>query len=111
MTAWLTVLLLLIICGWYEILRTRELVVRHCQQLCRAEGLQFLDQSVAVVSIGIARNRDGRLELHRSYQFEYSETGIERHPAYVDLINHRITGVRLVGRDGVMICDHLMGPE
>ncbi len=45
---------------------------------CRAQGLLFLDDTVALDRIRLARDGDGRMRLRRVYRFEYSDTGTNR---------------------------------
>lgn len=100
MTVLLLLLLAVIVIYWYEILRIREHVINKCQRICHESGFQFLDQSVAMVSIKIRIGNNGFPEFFRIYQFEYSENGTDRFPAYVDLINNRITDLRFIGNNG-----------
>jgi hypothetical protein len=46
---------------------------------CRAAGVQWLDQSVHAAGVRLRRNEHGRLGLERSFRFEYSHDGAERH--------------------------------
>ena len=106
MTIGLIVLLVIIIVCWYKILKTRELVMQRCQQVCTEARLQFLDQTVAVISIKLRCSDDYRLLLYRTYQFEYTENGANRLPGYVDLLDNRITSIRLTGSNGETIFYH-----
>ena len=106
MTAILIILLVILFSLWYEIFKTRERVIQRCQQVCREAELQFLDQTVAVVSVKFRLARGCRLELRRVYQFEYSEDGIDRHRAYLDMINNRIVSLRFTGPQGETIYHH-----
>lgn len=100
MSVLLLLILALIIVYWYEILKIREYVVKRCQHVCRESGFQFLDQSVAMISVKIRIGSHGFPLFCRTYQFEYSENGTDRFPGFVDLINNRITGVRFIGDGG-----------
>jgi len=91
---------------WYEIFKTREQVIKRCLQVCREADLQFLDQTVAVISVKFRFGRNKRLELHRIYQFEYSENGVDRFKAYVDMIDNRIISIRFTGVDGGTVFHH-----
>ena len=106
MTIGLIVLLVIIVVFWYKILKTRELVMQRCQQVCTEAQLQFLDQTVAVISIKLRCSDDYRLLFYRTYQFEYTENGADRLPGYVDLVNDRIVSIRLTGRNGETIFFH-----
>ena len=46
---------------------------------CQAAGVIWLDQSVHANGLKLRRGEDGRLGLERSFRFEYSEDGIQRH--------------------------------
>lgn len=75
---WLVLAGLLALYWWQSGLfkgRARDLATMHCQQL----GLQLLDQSMVIVGLWPVRGRAGRLQLRRSYQFEFSSTGDRRY--------------------------------
>lgn len=46
---------------------------------CRAAGVQWLDQTVHADGLRLRRGENGRLGLERSFRFEYSEDGSDRH--------------------------------
>ena len=46
---------------------------------CRAAGVQLLDQTVHAAGLRLRRRDDGRLGLERSFRFEYSYDGVDRH--------------------------------
>ena len=102
----LIILLVMIFFLWYEIFRTRELVIKRCQRVCREAELQFLDQTIAVISVRFGLDRKHRPVLYRTYQFEYSENSVDRYKAYVDLHNNRIVSIRFTGPDGKTVFHH-----
>ena len=59
-------------------------------EACADEGLQFLDDTVAIRSLRLVRDDDGRLRLRRIYGFEYSDTGDNRRPGTVTLLGQRV---------------------
>jgi Protein of unknown function (DUF3301) len=73
-------LLLLTALGWLwlDSLKVREAAVRMAREACAAENLLFLDDTVGIASIKLARDGEGRLKLQRAYDFEYSDTGNNR---------------------------------
>lgn len=85
---------------WLDGIKAREIAVRAAQAACAADGLQFLDETVATTRVRPARNDDGQFVLRRIYAFEYSETGSNRRPGSivmrgqeVELVN---VGLRMV---------------
>ena len=75
---------------WLDSLKTREIGVRAVAEACREEGLQFLDDTVAIRSLRLARDDAGRLRLRRVYVFEYSDTGDNRREGSVSLLGHDV---------------------
>lgn len=85
---------------WLDSLKAREIGVKAAQAACAGEGLQFLDDTVAIHSLKPVRDADGRLRLRRVYTFEYSDTGDNRRPGSVVMLGQRLlmlnVGLRLV---------------
>ena len=46
---------------------------------CNAAGVQWLDQTVHASGLRLHRGENGRLGFERSFRFEYSEDGQDRH--------------------------------
>src|SRR5512146_2039179 len=63
---------------WFDSLRAREAAVRAARRACNADGVQLLDDTVALASLGLLRGGRGRLMLKRVYRFEFSDTGDNR---------------------------------
>lgn len=91
---------------WYDGLKARDAGIRVVRAACQSEGLQLLDDTVAIASLRPARNDDGQLVLRRVYSFEYSDTGDNRRRGSVVLLGQRAIvlnmGVRAVP-DGRML--------
>lgn len=68
---------------WYDALRARELAIAHALRLCREYGAQLLDESVALHRLRPLLR--GRPQLLRSYRFDLSYTGNDRHRASLTL--------------------------
>ena len=78
---------------WLDSLAVREIAVRTARVACEAESLLLLDDTVAIAALRPTRDEDGRLQLQRTYDFEYSDTG-----------NNRLTGsIVLTGRHVLLI--------
>ena len=63
---------------WIDSLKAREAAIRAAREVCAAEGLLLLDDTVAISGLKPARDEEGRLKLQRAYDFEYSDTGNNR---------------------------------
>ena len=75
---------------WYDSLKAREAAVRAAREICVAEGLMLLDDTVAISGLKPARDEGGRLRLQRAYDFEYSDTGNNRLKGSVVMQGHRV---------------------
>lgn len=67
---------------------------------CRAAGVQLIDQTVHATGLRLRRGEDGRLGFERSFRFEYSRDGTDRHVARMVL-----HGDRLVAFSGPLASD------
>ena len=75
---------------WLDSLKAREAAVRAAREVCAAEGLMFLDDTVAIASLKPVRDEGGRVTLQRAYDFEYSDTGDNRLKGSVVMRGHRV---------------------
>ena len=57
---------------------------------CHAAGVQWLDQSVHASGLRLRRKDSGWLGLERSFRFEYSEDGVDRHVGRVVLLDGKL---------------------
>jgi hypothetical protein len=74
----------------WDNLKAREAAIAASRSLCMAEGLQLLDDSVAMQSLRPARGSRGGMRLQRVYSFEYSHTGNERSKGSVTLLGDTV---------------------
>ena len=62
---------------------------------CAAADVQWLDQSVHAYGLRLYRREDGWLGLERSFRFDWSQDGLERHHGRLVLRGERL--VEFVG--------------
>ena len=86
------ILVLLAAFAWFAIdsMRARERAHAAGRNACQRNNLQFLDDTVAAASIKPARNSDGRLQLQRAYNFEFSDNGDNRISGSVVTLGRRV---------------------
>jgi hypothetical protein len=75
---------------WFDSLKARDAGMHAARTACEAEGLQLLDDTVAIAGLKPARNDDGQLVLRRVYEFEYSDTGDNRRRGSVVLLGQQV---------------------
>ncbi|MEN9489914.1 MAG: hypothetical protein RJA63_363 [Pseudomonadota bacterium] len=88
---------------WFvaDSLRAREAAITAALQLCKAEGLQFLDDSAALNGLRIIRAPRGSLAIQRTYAFEFSDTGDNRRTGQVTLLGTSVTMTYTGLRSGI----------
>lgn len=63
---------------WLDSSRAREAGVQAVRSACAGEGLQLLDDTVALDNLRLGRDDEGRLRFRRVYRFEFSPEGETR---------------------------------
>lgn len=83
--------------GWFlwTNLKAREAANAAIRPACRAHGLLFLDDTVALHRVRPQRNGEGRLTLLRVYRFDYSDTGHNRRRGLVAILGSRVIDIDL----------------
>lgn len=80
---------------WLDSIKAREIAVRAAFRACDGDGVQLLDETVAIRSLSLARNEDGKVCLVRKYGFEFSDTGENRRSGWLVLRGREIEAFRL----------------
>lgn len=83
---------------WFDSLKAREAAVRAAREICDAEGVMLLDDTVAIAAVKLARNEDGHARVQRTYEFEYSDTGDNRLKGSVVMLGQRLALFNLAAR-------------
>ena len=82
---------------WLSSLRVREHAVAAGRHACAEAGVQFLDDTVALSRIRLARNERGQLQFARLYRFEFSNTGNNRNLGNIRVIGEQVESVEMDG--------------
>ncbi len=90
-------LVALIALGWFWLssIRVLEIARNAGKQACIRADVQFLDDTVASIGLGLARNQFGRRVLRRTYRFEFSETGNTRIEGKVIMFGEMVESVTM----------------
>jgi len=75
---------------WFDSMRARERALALGKRACERDGLMFLDETVACIALGFARNADGRMALRRTYGFEFSDTGNNRRSGSIVMLGGEV---------------------
>ncbi|MCF7990595.1 MAG: DUF3301 domain-containing protein [Thiohalocapsa sp.] len=89
-------LLLVLVAGWIwlDTLRAREMALGLVRRVCDREGVQLLDQAVALRRMGVRWTAAG-VRLRRVYRFEFSEEGTARRAGSLTLVGLRLEALEL----------------
>lgn len=85
---------------WFDSLRARESAVRAARLACQADGVQLLDDTVALAALGLQRGDDGWPLLRRIYRFEFSDTGNNRLDGSITLLGAHVQTLYLAPHGG-----------
>lgn len=88
---------------WQDSLRSREFTLKRCRRLCEEHNVQFLDQSVHVARVRLAKTRRHNFFLRRFYAFEFSIGGVDRHHGVAVVSKEKIEYLSLLHPDGEII--------
>lgn len=84
--------LMLIAWIWLDAARAREFATVLARRHCERRGLQFLDETVALVRMGLRWTNAG-LRVRRMYRFDFSLEGTGRRFGYILMIGSRLEAV------------------
>jgi len=82
---------------WLDSIKVRELGIQAARASCAREGVQLLDDTVAIRLLRLARNDQGRVCLRRVYEFEYSGSGDDRQRGSVMLLGREVVMLEVRG--------------
>ncbi len=90
-------LLLLAVTGWvwFDSLRALEIARNAGKRACNIAQVQFLDDTVAGITLALVRNESGRRVLRRTYRFEFSDTGNTRLEGRLILLGTQVESVTM----------------
>jgi hypothetical protein len=94
--SWLFLFLLLAL-GWYWLnsLHALEVARKIGKRACDELDLQFLDDTVAGIGLGMGRDHSGRRVFRRTYRFEFTETGNTRREGHLVLLGGKLESITL----------------
>lgn len=85
-------IIILLVIGWFWIdsLNKRERAILLGTELSARFNLQLLDETVACSKIWLGRNRRGRVQLLRTYEFDVSANGSDRLHCHLMLLGSEL---------------------
>ena len=78
---------------WYNAQEAKEIALEAARDHCLAMEVQMLDGYVALNGFWLKRDRAGKIQLRRSFLFEFSSTGSERYSGTVLMQGRRVESI------------------
>lgn len=88
-------LLGLLLIQWQAHMAVRETAARAAAALCRGQGYQLLDGTVALAGARLVRSEQGFLVIRRVFQFAYSPEGATRQTGFVIMLGGQVDSIGL----------------
>lgn len=75
---------------WFDGMRAREIALMTGARVCKAQGVYFLDESVALTRLRLRRNTAGQVVFYREYRFEFTSDGAHRYRGKLCLMGKQV---------------------
>jgi hypothetical protein len=82
---------------WHTSLEARERANAIARDTCSKAVVQFLDDTVAFGGLQLKRDSRGKLQVLRTYTFDYTRDGFERAQGFIVLAGRKLEAVGLAG--------------
>ena len=78
---------------WFNAQKAKEIALATARDYCSAMEVQMLDGYVALNGLWLKRDKAGKMQLRRSFLFEFSSTGYERYNGTVLMLGFRVESI------------------
>ena len=78
---------------WLNAQKAKEIALAAARNHCLVMDVQMLDDYVALNGIRLNRDNIGKIQLRRSFLFEFSSTGNERYNGTVLMRGYRVESI------------------
>ncbi|RLA05689.1 MAG: DUF3301 domain-containing protein [Gammaproteobacteria bacterium] len=92
----LAILLLVAIAWfWWESRGVAEMAIRVARRSCDSSGVQLLNDTVGWEKVRLKRNDQGRMQVQRTYFFEFSTDIERRYKGVIVMLGKRLSRVEM----------------
>jgi hypothetical protein len=85
----------LIIWYWWDTMQSKEMAKVAGKRACDQAQVQFLDDTVALKNFRLQRGENGRLQLRRTFVFEFTSDGSFRYQGRITVQGKRVREVEM----------------
>lgn len=86
-------LLLLGFLYWFKSQKVKEIALNATRAHCLKMQVQMLDDYIATSSLWFARNKTGKIQVRRTFVFEFSSTGNERYNGRIAMLDRQVESI------------------
>ena len=72
-----------------------EIAIKAARRKCEQTELTFLNDTVGWKKLRLQRNRQGRLQLQRTYFFEFASDMAERYKGEIVMLGQQVTQIKM----------------
>ena len=80
---------------WWDSRGVAEIAIRAARRKCDQSELTFLNDTVGWKKIRLKRNRQGRMQLQRTYFFEFASDMAARYKGEVVMLGQQVTQISM----------------
>ena len=80
---------------WWDSRGVAEQATMAARNYCSNAGVSFLNDTVAWQKIRLKRNRNGRMQLQRTYFFEFASDMQQRYRGEIKMLGKRVESISL----------------
>ena len=92
-------LTILLLCGlawfWWDSRGVAEKAIVAARRNCEMTGLTFLNDTVGWKKLRLKRNREGRVQIQRTYFFEFASDMAQRYQGEVVMLGQQVMKINL----------------
>ncbi len=93
------IVLIFIVCFaygyWFNAQKAKEIALATAKNHCLAMEVQMLDDYVALNGLSLKRDKAGKIQLSRTFLFEFSSTGNERYNGAVLMLGRKVSAINM----------------
>ena len=78
---------------WFNAQKAKEIALGAVKNHCLSMEVQMLDDYVALNCIRLKRDKLRKMQIQRSFLFEFSSTGYERYQGTVLMLGRRVESI------------------
>lgn len=80
---------------WMHAQKVKEIALDATKNYCQAMEVQMLDAYIALSKLGLQRDAAGKMQLKRTFQFEFSSTGYERYNGHITMLGRKVQSIMM----------------